>query len=279
MRRWSIGLACGLLYGAVAAPAVAQGPGYSAYPVPPPYSPGPAYPHAAYGGPPPPYGPPPGPPVYGPPASDASMPYGPLAYPADPASAQQGQDASQPTEAAAPYPPPAPAPPAPLRPSPYPAPPYAPPPYGWQGYAPPPDAAAYGPPAAAPDASSQAPPAAWSPAAPPPADRAAAQQTPQRLCVGGLDLGALLSSLGLTGNSGTGNQNYTLGTYMYGPGVTQSVPYNLQPQITPYNIGALPRMLTGYDIPVQGGQPGILIQQPISLDPGGTTNLTPSSGC
>jgi hypothetical protein len=116
-------------------------------------------------------------------------------------------------------------------------------------------------------------------AAPPPAapNPPAAQQPPQRLCIGGVDLTSLLSSL--AGSSGQPGQNYTLGTYMYGPGVTQSVPYSMQPQITPYNISALPRLLTGYNVPLQGGQPGFLIQEPISLDPGGTTNLTPPSGC
>jgi hypothetical protein len=92
-----------------------------------------------------------------------------------------------------------------------------------------------------------------------------------------VDLTSLLNSL--TSNTSAAGQNYTLGTYMYGPGVTQSVPYTLQPQITPYNISALPRLLTGYNVPLQGGQPGFLIQEPISLDPGGTTNLAPPSGC
>jgi hypothetical protein len=68
-----------------------------------------------------------------------------------------------------------------------------------------------------------------------------------------------------TGTTSNGT-NYVLGQYYYGAGVPQSTPYTGQQnfQITPYNQGALGQYLTGYNVPMQGGTPMPMFQQPTS---------------
>jgi hypothetical protein len=69
---------------------------------------------------------------------------------------------------------------------------------------------------------------------------------------------------GATGTTSNGT-NYVLGQYYYGTGVS-STPYTGQQnfQITPYNQGALGQYLTGYNVPMQGGTPMPMFQQPTS---------------